>query len=163
MSLPSSYNYETVYILKPGVSDSNAEAIHSKVDNVITKFQGKLKGRDDWGVKELAYMIEKQTNGRYCVINYTGTSGVVAEIERHFRISDDVLRFITIMQETTYDYDKAKRQMALVEEQVKAAREARKKDRPDRFDRGGDRGDRPERGDRPDRGGDRPDRGGDRS
>lgn len=160
MSLSSSYHYETIYILKPGVSENEAGTIHSKIDNVITKFQGKLKGRDDWGVKELAYMIDKQSNGRFCVINYTGSSGVVAEIERHFRISDDVLRFITIMQESDYDYSKAKRQLVTVEEQVKAAREAKKRDRPDRYDRGGDRPDRSDRGDRGERG---DNRGGERS
>jgi small subunit ribosomal protein S6 len=127
MSSPSSHTYETIYVLKSGLSETDANTIHQKVDNVITKFQGSLKHRDDWGLKELAYPIENETTGRYVVVNYTGTSGVVEEIERHFKISGDVVRFLTVAVESDYDYTKSKKQIHLSEEEVKRNRELRKK------------------------------------
>lgn len=127
MSQPSSHTYETVYVLKSGLSDSDAAAIHQKVDNVINKFSGQLKTRDDWGLQQLAYPIENETMGKYAVVVYTGQSGVVEEIERHFKISADVVRYLTTSVEPDYDYAKVKKQVALSEEEMKKAREMRKK------------------------------------
>ena len=120
-------SYETTYILRPGLSESDASLVHQKIDNVIQKFQGQLKTRDDWGIKEMAYPIKKEGSGRYTVAVYTGVGGVVEEIERHFRISDDVLRFITVSVAPEYDYETIKKQIYLAEEEVKKNREARKK------------------------------------
>lgn len=127
MSQPSSHVYETVYVLKSGLSDADSAAIHQKVDNVITKFSGQLKTRDDWGLQQLAYPIEKETMGKFAVVVYSGQSGVVEEIERHFKISSDVVRYITISVEEDYDYAKVKKQIHQSEEEMKKAREMRKK------------------------------------
>lgn len=118
--------YETVYVLKSSLSEGDATGIHAKVDNVISKFKGAVRTRDDWGLRELAFPIEKEKMGRYSVVVYTGDAGVVEEIERHFRISPDVIRFMTVRQEPDYDYQKAKKVIALAEEDHKRAREARK-------------------------------------
>ena len=126
MSTASSHRYETIYVLKPSISESDLSAINQKLDNVVAKFEGKLAGRDDWGNRELAYPIEENTNGRYQVIHYTGKKGVVEEIERHFKILDDVIRFITVALEPEYDYEKLKKQILAVEEEVKKNRELRK-------------------------------------
>lgn len=127
MSLPSTHVYETIYILKPGLGDTDATTIHQKVDSVITKFEGALRHRDDWGLKEMAYVIENDSNGHYCLVVYSGKSGVVEEIERHFKISDDVIRFLTVAVPEDYDYTKAKKQFMFSEEEVKRNRELRKK------------------------------------
>jgi small subunit ribosomal protein S6 len=127
MSTPSTHTYETVYILRSGTSESDAGAIHQKVDNVIEKFQGKLVIRDDWGLKEMAYDIDNENTGRYVVAVYSGKSGVVEEIERHFKILDNVVRFMTVAVPTDYDYAKVKRQLHNSEEEVKKNRELRKK------------------------------------
>ncbi len=123
----SQNTYETYYILKPGMTEADLTAIHDKVDTVISKFQGKLVNRDNWGVRELAYPIEKQTNGNVSIAVYTGNAGVVEEIERHFRILDDVMRFLTVRVPADYDYEKVKKQITQSEEEVKHAREQRKK------------------------------------
>jgi small subunit ribosomal protein S6 len=127
MSAVTANLYETIYILRPGVSESDAGLIHQKIDNVIQKFSGQLQTRDDWGIKEMAYPISREGSGRYTVIVYSGKGGVVEEIERHFRITDDVLRYITVSVNPQYDYDKIKKQIHLAEEEVKKNREARKK------------------------------------
>ncbi len=125
MSLITTKAYETVYILKPSLSDDDAKVIHDKVDNVIAKFKGTVKAREDWGPKELAYPIDDQTNGRYLVIQYNGEPGVVEEIERHFKIIGDVMRFLTVKTPDDYDFNKVKNQMKLAEEEAKKAKELR--------------------------------------
>lgn len=126
MSVTSNNRYETIYVLKPSISDTDLAAINQKIDNVISKFEGNLAGRDDWGNRELAYPIEENTNGRYCVIHYTGKRGVVEEIERHFKILENVIRFITVALPMDYDYEKLKKQILAVEEEVRKNRELRK-------------------------------------
>jgi len=123
MSYKSSHKYETVYILKSGLPDNEAAAIHQKVDSVVEKFGGKVIHRDDWGLTPLAYPINDETMGRYTVVNYQGKGGVVEEIERHFRILPEVIRYITVQVAADYDYTKIKKQMALAEEEIKKNRE----------------------------------------
>lgn len=127
MSYPSTHCYETLYILRGGISEGDASTIHQKVDSVIAKFHGKPAQRDDWGIKELAYTIAKQKSGRMSVIQYTGNPGVVEEIERHFRISTDVIRFLTVSVSEDYDYAKVKRQIHLAEEEASKIREQKRK------------------------------------
>lgn len=127
MSYPSTNTYETVYILRPSLSDANCGAIHSKVDSVIEKFNGAIKSRDDWGLRELAYPIDKEGMGKFNVVVYKGDSGVVEEIERHFKISNDVIRFLTVAVTEDYDYGVAKANIAAAEEEMKKIREAKKK------------------------------------
>lgn len=119
--------YETIYILKPSLSEADTATIHQKVDAVVGKFQGQVTLRDDWGLKEMAYAIDDEGTGRYALVQYTGAPGVVEEIERHFKISPDVMRFMTIRTEKTYDYAKITAQILHAEEEVKKAKELRKK------------------------------------
>ncbi len=132
MSYPSSYTYETIYVVKSSLSDSSAGTIHQKVDQVIQKFDGKVKTREDWGLKEMAYPIDKQTHGKYAVVVYTGKQGVVDEIERHFKISDDVIRFLTVSVPADYDYGKYKKQSLMFEEEARKAREYKEQKKRER-------------------------------
>jgi len=129
MSYGSSYHYETVYILKSGLPENEANAIHQKVDSVIEKFSGKVIHRDNWGLTQLAYPINDETMGTYAVVVYKGKAGVVEEIERHFKILGEVIRFITVQVDAAYDYTKIKKQIALAEEEMKKNREAKEQRR----------------------------------
>jgi len=127
--------YETLYILKPGLSGGDGETIHTKIDDVISKFNGKVINRDDWGMKELAYAIDNQRMGQYVILHYTGDAGVVEEIERHFKISPLVLRYLTTISEANYDYAAIKRQIHTADEENKKAREGRDARRSPRGER----------------------------
>jgi small subunit ribosomal protein S6 len=133
MSYPSTYTYETIYILRPGIADAEAQNIHQKIDAVISKFQGTLKHREDSGIKEMAYEIQNERSGRYSTIVYTGKGGVVEEIERHFKISDDVIRFLTVAQNSDYDFAKVKQQILAAEEEQKKNREFKEQKRRERM------------------------------
>lgn len=125
------HHYETVYIFKSDITDTSAAAINEKIDSVITRFTGAVIARDEWGLRELAYPVDRQTMGRYCVVVYSGTSGVVEEIERHFKILPEVIRFISVKVDADYDYPKAIKAIQLAEEELKRARELRKRESRD--------------------------------
>ena len=58
-----------------------------------------IAGMHEWGVRELAYEIEKERRGYYVLAEYTGTAAAVAELERNLKLSDAVLRFVSVRQE----------------------------------------------------------------
>ncbi len=117
--------YETVYILESGLSDTDVKSVDSKMDAVVEKMGGSLIVRDDWGVCELAYPIGKAKSGRYVVGVYAGPAGVVEEIERHFKISSHVIRFLTVKSPKNYDYSVVRRQTHGFDEDRKRERAAR--------------------------------------
>lgn len=125
MSKATTNCYETVYILKSGSPEADTAQIHSKIDKVIEKFDGKVIQRDNWGLNRLAYPINNETMGLYTVVVYNGKSGVVEEVERHFKILPEVIRFLTVQVESDYDYNKVKKQIAAAEEEVRKNREAK--------------------------------------
>jgi len=127
MSQTAATQYETVYVLRPGLTPDAATAIHTKFDSVVSKFQGAVKHREDWGTRELAYEIDDERSGAYHIVVYQGAAGVVEEIERHFRITGDVIRYLTVKLAADYDFTAVRKRIQETEEEVKRAREAKKK------------------------------------
>lgn len=60
---------------------------------------GVIGGIHEWGLRELAYEIEKERRGYYVLAEYTGTAATVAELERNLKLSDTVLRFVSVRQQ----------------------------------------------------------------
>nr|MBF0222121.1 30S ribosomal protein S6 [Desulfobulbaceae bacterium] len=97
--------YETIYIIRPNVSEDDMTAIIDRTNEVIEKFDGKIVQLDRWGIKKLAYLIQKQTQGYYIYCEYAGASEAVDEIERLFRIDDKVLKYMTIKTQEEFSDD----------------------------------------------------------
>ena len=89
--------YETVFISDPDLQDQTRTDLFDKTRNIITKENGIVIDFDDWGNKKLAYEIKKKSRGHYVCVTYGGTGELVAELERNFRLTDDVLKFMTIV------------------------------------------------------------------
>ena len=89
--------YETVFILDPDVKDQARTDLFDRVKNIITKENGIHLDFDAWGNKKLAYEIKKKLRGFYVCITYGGTGSLVKELERNLRLSDDVLKFMTLL------------------------------------------------------------------
>lgn len=89
--------YETVFISDPDMSDQAREELFEKVRNIIDKEKGILLNFDEWGVKKLSYEIKKKLRGYYVCLTYGGTGALVTELERNFRLSDLVMKFMTIL------------------------------------------------------------------
>lgn len=88
--------YETVYILRPDLTDEGAKKANDKVGEVVSRYKGKIDSSKDLGKKPLAYRIAKQTKGHYFQLNFHGTGQVVEELERFLRLSEEVIRFLTV-------------------------------------------------------------------
>jgi len=94
--------YETIYIIRPGASEDDITAIIDRTNGVIEKFNGKIDTLDRWGIKKLAYTINKDTQGYYVFSEYAGMPEAVNEIERLFRIDDKILRYMTVKTQDVY-------------------------------------------------------------
>ncbi len=136
--------YEHVFIARQDLSSTQAESLVEHFSTVLTDNGGAIVDKEYWGVKTMAYKINKNRKGHYAYLKTNAPSAAVQEMERLMRLHDDVMRVLTI--------------------KVDAHGEGPSVQMQKRDDRDGERGDRGDRGPRPDRpsfGGDR-DRGGDR-
>jgi small subunit ribosomal protein S6 len=91
--------YETVYILRPDLTDEATKKVNDKIAEVIARFGGLNLAAKDLTKKSLAYRIEKHTKGHYFQLNYSGPGQVIEELERHMKLSEDVIRFLTVRDE----------------------------------------------------------------
>jgi small subunit ribosomal protein S6 len=91
--------YETTVVVRPDISGDAVETTLDRIRETVSQRGGKLVAINHWGKKKLAYEINKHTRGIYVHTHYLGGSDMVAEIERNLRISDNVLRFLTVKLE----------------------------------------------------------------
>lgn len=94
--------YETIYIIRPGANEDDITAIIERTNGVIENFGGKIDQIDRWGIRKLAYIIDKETQGYYVFSEYAGKPEAVNEIERLFRIDDKVLKYLTVKTQDVY-------------------------------------------------------------
>lgn len=85
--------YELMVILSGQLDENAAHGYLKTISNSVTQVGGSIHGNPDWwGRRRLAYPIKKQDDGYYAVFNIVAPAGALDEVERGFRISDDVLR-----------------------------------------------------------------------
>ncbi|MGA7745125.1 MAG: 30S ribosomal protein S6 [Polyangia bacterium] len=84
--------YETIFILKPDVSNEVIGATNSKIRGVLEAGGGTLLKIENWGRRKLAYEVKKQLKGIYIFFRYLGNPGLVEEIERNLHLTDSVIR-----------------------------------------------------------------------
>jgi small subunit ribosomal protein S6 len=124
--------YEHVYLARQDLSTQQVEELTATLSGVITAQGGKVLKNEYWGLKSLSYRIAKNRKAHLTLLNIDAPSAALNEIERQERLSEDVLRYLTIRVE---------------EHEEGPSAMMRKSDRDDRGERGdrGDRGDRPRR------------------
>lgn len=136
--------YEHVLIARQDLTNAQAEGLIEHFSAVITDNGGSVAGQEYWGLKTMAYKINKNRKGHYAFLRTDAPAGAVQEMERLARLHDDVMRVLSIRVD-------AHGEGPSVQMQKRDDRERGDRDRGDRGDRDrGDRGDR-DRGDRGDR------------
>lgn len=95
--------YETIFILKPDVTNDAIGAVNTKMRQVLEAGGGTLLKIENWGRRKLAYEVKKQLKGVYIFLKYLGQAGLVEEIERNLRLTDNVIRHYTIKMEENVD------------------------------------------------------------
>ncbi len=88
--------YETTVVMRPDIGGDAIEATLDRMREVVKTSGGKLLAINHWGKKKLAFEVKKHQRGIYVHTQYLGLKGLVAELERNLRISDNVIRYVTI-------------------------------------------------------------------
>ena len=88
--------YEVMYIVDPDTPAERIEKLNEAVGKVIEKEGGTVVRMDDIGRRQLAYPIEKKTEGHYVLFEIDGSGQEILELERRMRVNDMILRYITI-------------------------------------------------------------------
>lgn len=91
-------NYESVIIINPNLEEEKIKEIISKVETLIDE-NGKVTKVDVLGKKKLAYEIKKYKEGYYVVFYFQSESTFISELERNYRITDEIMKFITVKHE----------------------------------------------------------------
>lgn len=88
-------NYETVFILTPVLSDVQTKEAVGKFKDVLKEAGANLSHTESWGLKKLAYPIQKKSTGFYSLFQFEGEGNVVEKLELAFRRDERILRFLT--------------------------------------------------------------------
>ena len=88
--------YESVIIGRQDLTPGQFETLLEKFITVIQSFKGQIKKRESWGVRNLAYKINKNRKGHYTLLNIDAPPEAIREYERLMRLDEDIIRFLTI-------------------------------------------------------------------
>ena len=88
--------YESVFIARPDISSAQNEALTDSFKTIISENGGSVTKTEYWGLKTLAYRIKKNRKGHYSLMNLDAPPAAISELERNMRISEDVLRYMTL-------------------------------------------------------------------
>ena len=91
--------YESIYIVNPNVEGEALKGLVGKFNALIESEGGKVTETNEWGMKKLAYPINKLTQGYYVLVNFEAKAEFIDELERVYKITDNVIKFITIRKE----------------------------------------------------------------
>ena len=133
--------YESVMIARPDISTAQMDTLAESMATIIKENGGEVKKTEYWGLRNLAYRIKKNRKGHYSLMNIDAPPAAVQEMERNMRISEDVLRYLTVRVDELDE-----------EQSIIMQNRGSRDDRGGRGGRGG-RDDRGGRGGRDDRGG----------
>ena len=88
--------YESVIIGRQDLTPNQFEELTDEFIKIIESFKGLIKKRENWGLRNLAYKINKNRKGHYVLLNIDSSSVAIVEYERLMRLNEDIIRFLTI-------------------------------------------------------------------
>jgi small subunit ribosomal protein S6 len=92
----STRRYEIVYVVSPEASDEQVTALHDQVQAIVTRYNGTIEKTEPWGRRRLAYEIGHHKEGNYVLEVILGSGELMKEIDRRFKVIDDVIRHIVV-------------------------------------------------------------------
>jgi small subunit ribosomal protein S6 len=88
--------YEHIFLARQDLSQAQVDALAASATEIIEANDGKVTKTETWGLKNLAYKIDRNRKAHFVMLNIEGPGSVVAELERQTRINEDVIRYMTI-------------------------------------------------------------------
>lgn len=118
-------HYETVFILNPVLSEDQAKDTVDKFVSVLTKAKADVINVEQWGLKKMAYPIQKKSTGFYNLVEFAAASDTINALETEFRRDESVMRFLTIaLDKHAIEYNSRRRKGEFRKnKEKKAARE----------------------------------------
>lgn len=111
-------DYETTFILMSDIDEADKNTVLERITKLIQDAGGEILRVDEWGQRKLAYRVKKQLRGYYVYLRYTAPGDVIAEIERMLRQRDDVIRFLTVKVDVTFEKEQEEARERLAQRQV---------------------------------------------
>ena len=111
--------YESIFILRSTLNDEDVQKTVNKIEGVV-KQGGELIATENWGKKRLAYEVMKEKKGIYVLLRFRAKGDLVSEIERNYRIDDNVIKFLTVKLDKKGIELLKKKEMAAPSPQVEA-------------------------------------------
>lgn len=132
--------YETIYILRPTLSEDEVTEVIEKTNAILCTGEGQIIAIDRWGLRKLAYLIKKESNGYYVFCDHGTDPANVTEMERIFRIDDAVMKYMTVKVADTIntegieaargEYEAAKVAAAAAEEEAQEEEAPKQAEKP---------------------------------
>ena len=91
--------YENVFIARQDIAASQVDALIERFEGVITANSGKVTKKENWGLRSLAYRMNKNRKGHYVLFNIDAPAKAVMEMERQMRFDEDVIRYMSVRVE----------------------------------------------------------------
>ena len=88
--------YEVLFIADPNLGEPEVDALTAQVQGFLEKEGGKIQKVEKWGKKRLAYLVHRHREGSYVLITAEGHPQMVKEVERRIRVTDGIIKFITV-------------------------------------------------------------------
>jgi small subunit ribosomal protein S6 len=88
--------YEHVFLARQDLSQAQVDALAAAATEIVENNQGKVTKTETWGLKNLAYKIDRNRKAHFVLLNIEGPGAIVAELERQNRINEDIIRWLTV-------------------------------------------------------------------
>ena len=112
--------YETVFIATPVLSENQMKEAVEKFKKVITSNGGEIINEENWGLRKLAYPIQKKSTGFYYLIEFKAESSLIQSLELEYRRDERIIRFLTVkLDKYAVEYSEKRKNKVETEEPVK--------------------------------------------
>lgn len=113
--------YEALIVLHPDMADDDVKALNERLSGIIKEHGGEIIKIEDWGTKKLAYLVRKKDKGRYILFDFVSGPELISELERQFKITEDVMKYLSVKLDDEVDLEafKAKAEKEAVEAEAK--------------------------------------------
>ncbi|MBI5189553.1 MAG: 30S ribosomal protein S6 [Nitrospirae bacterium] len=92
-------DYESIFILAPTLDEAESEKVSTRMQDVVTSHGGEFVKVEKWGKRKLAYEVGKHKKGEYILFQFKGGPETVAELERNYKLTESVIKYMTIRLE----------------------------------------------------------------
>ncbi|MBU1667480.1 30S ribosomal protein S6 [bacterium] len=89
-------NYETLYVLKPTLTDEETAANIAKIEEILVREGAEILATNNMGMRKLAYPVEKNERGVYTIVYFKAAGTVIGELERNLKFNEEVIKYLTV-------------------------------------------------------------------